>query len=91
MAQPSGEKKTPAEIKRWATRSRLAGPTTSGTARLVRRGCQEPLTDPAKTTTFEWLEIDDKVSHAEKPRDFLFVTSRQDREVVATLRRASGK
>ena len=22
--------------------------------------------DPAKTTTFEWLEIDDKVSHAQK-------------------------
>jgi hypothetical protein len=29
-------------------------------------GCRKLGLDPAKTTTFEWLEVDDRISHAEQ-------------------------
>jgi hypothetical protein len=63
----SGEKKTPAEIKRWGEevegKSLYDDPEkrdyfVEETKKLGR--------DPEKTTTFEWLEIDDRVSHAEQ-------------------------
>src|SRR5438093_9288871 len=48
----SGEEKAPEEIKRWAD--------------FFAEECKKLGLDPAKTTTFEWLEIDDRVSHEQQ-------------------------
>ena len=63
----SGEKKTPEEIKRWAKEVE----TSSLYNDLEKRDFFVEETrklglDSAKTTTFEWLEIDDRVSHAQQ-------------------------
>jgi hypothetical protein len=63
----SGEGKAPEEIKRWAEEveaSSLYNHTEKGD--LFAEECKKLGLDPAKTTTFEWLEIDDRVSHAQQ-------------------------
>jgi hypothetical protein len=63
----SGEEKAPEEIKRWAEEveaSSLYNHPEKGD--FFAEECKKLGLDPAKTTTFEWLEIDDRVSHAQQ-------------------------
>ena len=63
----TGEKKTPAEIRRWAEEVEASSLYNHPEKREFFSDAVKKLgRDPAKTTTFEWLEIDDKVSHAQK-------------------------
>ena len=63
----SGEKKTPAEIRQWAEKVEAS---SLYNLPEKRQFFSEEVTklglNPEKTTTFEWLELDDKVSHAQK-------------------------
>ena len=65
----SGEKKTPDEIKRWAD-EREASSLYNHPEKEKREFFSEEVKklglDPAETTTFEWLEVDDKASHGQK-------------------------
>jgi Domain of unknown function (DUF5069) len=63
----SGEKKTPEEIKRWAKEVEASSLYNDPEKRdfFVEETRKLGL-DSAKTTTFEWLEIDDRVSHAQQ-------------------------
>jgi uncharacterized protein DUF5069 len=63
----SGEKKTQGEINRWSESVEVGSLHDDPEKRefFVEQTRKLGL-DPAKTTTFEWLEIDDKVSHAQK-------------------------
>ena len=63
----SGEKKTPAEIKRWSEKVEASSlyDDLEKHDYFVRETRKLGL-DPEKTTTFDWLEIDDRVSHAQK-------------------------
>ncbi len=63
----SGEKKTPAEIKRWSEKVEASSLYDDPEKRdyFVQETRKLGL-DPEKTTTFDWLEIDDRVSHAQK-------------------------
>ena len=63
----NGEGKTPAEIRRWAEEVEASSLYNDPEERdfFVEKTKKLGL-DPAKTTTFEWLEIDDRVSHAQK-------------------------
>jgi hypothetical protein len=61
----SGEKKTPGEIKRWGERveaSSLYDDLEKHDYFVAE--CKKLGLNPSKTTTFDWLEIDDRVSHA---------------------------
>ena len=62
-----GEKKTPEEIKRWAKEVEASSLYSDPEKRhfFVEETRKLGL-DSAKTTTFEWLEIDDTVSHAQQ-------------------------
>ena len=61
----NGEKKTPAEIKRWSDEVTATRPYDDPERRDWFAEQVKPLDlDPAKTTFFEWLEVDDKVSYA---------------------------
>ena len=63
----SGEKKTPEEIKRWSEKVEASSLHDDLEKReFFVEECKKLGLDPAKTTTFEWLEIDDKASHAQK-------------------------
>jgi len=63
----SGEKKTAEEIRRWAeeveSSSLYNHPEKSEffSEQVKKLGLQ-----PEKTTTFDWLEVDDKTTHAQK-------------------------
>jgi Domain of unknown function (DUF5069) len=63
----SGEKKTAAEIKRWS--KKVEGSSLYDDLEkhdfFVEKTKKLGL-DPEKTTTFDWLEIDDRVSHAQQ-------------------------
>ena len=63
----SGEKKTPAQINRWSEKVEAGSLYDDLEKRdfFVEETKKLGL-DPEKTTTFDWLEIDDRVSHAEK-------------------------
>jgi hypothetical protein len=63
----SGEKKTPEEIKRWAEEVEASSLYNDLEKRdfFVEETTKLGL-DPVKTTTFEWLEVDDRLSHAQK-------------------------
>src|SRR5947209_786093 len=63
----SGEKKTPAEIKRWSEKVEASSlyDNLEKHDYFVRETRKLGL-DPEKTTTFEWLEIDDRVSQEQK-------------------------
>src|ERR1041385_2329071 len=63
----NGEKKTPVEIKRWGEEVETASLYNDPEKReFFVEECQKLGLDPAKTTTWEWLEADDKASHAQK-------------------------
>ena len=63
----SGEPKTPEEIKRWAEETEASSlynhPEKRG---FFSEEARKLGLDPTETTTFEWLEIDDRVSHAKQ-------------------------
>jgi len=63
----SGEKKTPAEIKRWSEKVEASSlyDDLEKHDYFVRETRKLGL-DPEKTTTFDWLEIDDRVSLAQQ-------------------------
>jgi len=63
----SGEKKTPVELRRWAEEVEASSLHDHLEKReFFNEAVRKLGRDPAKTTTFEWLEIDDKVSHAQE-------------------------
>jgi hypothetical protein len=63
----NGEKRTPDEIKRWGEEVEAASLYNDPEKReFFVEECQKLGLDPAKTTTWEWLEADDKASHAQK-------------------------
>jgi hypothetical protein len=63
----NGEKRTPEEIRRWALEVEASSLYNHPEKREFFSDKVKKLgLDPAKTTTFEWLEIDDKASHAQK-------------------------
>ena len=63
----SGEKKTPTEIKRWSDRMEASSlyDDLEKHDYFVQETRKLGL-DPEKTTTFEWLDIDDRVSQQQK-------------------------
>ena len=63
----SGERKTSAQINRWSEKVQASSLYDNVKKReFFSEQTRKLRLDPAKTTTFEWLEIDDKVSHAQK-------------------------
>jgi hypothetical protein len=61
----AGEKKTPDEIKRWAAEVEESSLYNHPEKRqFFSEEVRKLGLDPAKTTTFEWLERDDRLSHA---------------------------
>ena len=61
----SGEKKTPDETRRWAEEVEAGSLYNDPEKRdFFSEETKKLGLNPAKTTTFEWLELDDKVSHA---------------------------
>ena len=63
----SGEKKTAEEIKRWAEEVEASSLYHHPEKReFFSEEVKKLGLDPVKTTTFEWLETDDRVSHAQK-------------------------
>src|SRR5579864_2209762 len=61
----NGKKKTPNEIKRWGDKVEADSLYNKPESReFFSEGCRKLGLDPAKTTTFRWLEADDKASHA---------------------------
>jgi hypothetical protein len=63
----SGEKKTPEEIKRWAEDAEASSLYHHPEKRdFFSKAVAKLGLDPAKTTTFDWLEVDDRASHAQK-------------------------
>jgi hypothetical protein len=62
----TGEKKTPEEIKRWGDEVEGTRPYDDPERREWFVEQVKPLgLDPAQTTLFDWLEADDKASHAQ--------------------------
>lgn len=63
----NGEKRTSEEIRRWALEVEASSLYNHPEKREFFSDEVKKLgLDPPKTTTFEWLEIDDKASHAQK-------------------------
>ena len=63
----SGEKKTPEEIKRWAEEVEASSLYNHPEKReFFSEEVKKLRLDPAETTTFEWLEVDDRISHAQQ-------------------------
>src|SRR5256714_3922517 len=63
----SGEKKTPVEIRRWAEEVEASSLYNHPEKREFFNDEARKLgLDPEETTTFQWLEVDDRVSHAQK-------------------------
>jgi hypothetical protein len=63
----SGEAKPPQEIKRWAEEAEASSLYNHPENReFFSEEVRKLGLDPAETTTFEWLEIDDRVSHAKQ-------------------------
>ena len=62
----NGEKKTPDEIKRWGDEAEAASLYNNPEKRdyFVEETKKLGL-DPANTTTFDWLDADDKASHSQ--------------------------
>jgi hypothetical protein len=62
----SGEPKTPVEIRRWAEEVEVSSLYNHPEKRdFFSKEAKKLGLDPTETTTFEWLEIDDRVSHAQ--------------------------
>jgi hypothetical protein len=65
----TGEKKAPEEIKGWADEveaSSLYNHPEKEKRDYFGEEVKKLGLDPAKTTTFEWLEVDDRISHQQK-------------------------
>ena len=65
----AGEEKTPQEIKRWADEveaNSLYNHPETEKRDFFSEEVKKLGLDPAKTTTFEWLEVDDRVSYAQQ-------------------------
>jgi Domain of unknown function (DUF5069) len=63
----SGEEKTPEEIRRWAEKMEAESLCDDPEKRdFFAEEVKKLGLDPAQTTTFEWLEIDDRVSHTQQ-------------------------
>ena len=63
----NGEKKTAEQIQRWADEAEASSLYNDPEKReFFSEECKKLGLDPAKTTTFTWLETDDRVSHAQK-------------------------
>ena len=63
----AGEEKTPEEIKRWADEIEASSLYNHPEKQeYFSEEVKKLGLDPAKTTTFEWLEVDDKVSHQQQ-------------------------
>jgi Domain of unknown function (DUF5069) len=61
----SGQNKTPEEIKRWADEVEASSLYNHPEKReFFSKEVRKFRLDPEKTTTFEWLEVDDRISHA---------------------------
>ncbi len=61
----NGIKRTPDEIKRWSDETEASSLYNVPEKRdYFVKGCKELGLDPTKTTTFTWLEADDKACHA---------------------------
>jgi len=63
----AGEKKTPEEIQRWADEvevSSLYNHAEKGD--FFSEEVKKLGLDPTRTTTFEWLEVDDRASHQQR-------------------------
>jgi len=61
----NGEKKTPEEIKRWGEEVEAGSLYNDPEKRdFFSEECKKLGLDPAKTTTFTWLEADDKACHS---------------------------
>jgi hypothetical protein len=62
-----GERKTPEEIKRWAEEVEASSLYNHPEKReFFSEEVKKLGLDPEKTTTFEWLEVDDRISHAQQ-------------------------
>ena len=63
----SGEKKTPAQIGRWSEKVEASSLYDDLEKHdfFVQQTRKLGL-DPEKTTTFDWLEVDDRISHAQQ-------------------------
>jgi hypothetical protein len=60
----SGQKKTPEEVKGWSDETEATNPYNNPEKREWFVEQVKPLgLDPAKTTLFDWLEVDDKASY----------------------------
>jgi Domain of unknown function (DUF5069) len=60
----NGEKKTPDEIRAWGDQAEADSLYNYPEKRdYFVESCKQLGLDPEKTTTFTWLEVDDKVSH----------------------------
>jgi hypothetical protein len=63
----AGEKKMPEEIKRWADEVETSSLYNHPEKReFFSEEVKKLGLNPTKTTTFEWLEVDDRISHAQK-------------------------
>jgi hypothetical protein len=61
----NGEKRTSEEIKSWGDKVEADSLYNNPETReFFSEGCKKVGLDPATTTTFTWLEADDKASHA---------------------------
>src|SRR6266480_7790851 len=63
----TGEAKTPAQIKRWSEKMEASSLHDDlGKREFFIEQTRKLGLDPEKTTTFDWLEVDDRVSHAQR-------------------------
>ena len=63
----SGQSKTPKEIKRWADEVEASSLYNHPEKReFFSKEVRKFELDPEKTTTFDWLEVDDRISHAQQ-------------------------
>ena len=63
----SGEKKTPAQIMRWSEKMEASSLYDNLEKwDFFVEECNKLGLDPSKTTTFDWLEVDDRVFHAKQ-------------------------
>jgi len=63
----NGEKKTPEEIERWADEVEASSLYHHPEKRdFFSEEVKKLGLDPTRTTTFEWLEVDDRVSQAKQ-------------------------
>jgi hypothetical protein len=66
--QANGTKKTPAEIKTWSDETEAGSMMKNPEKRAYFiENCHKLGLDPEKSTTFDWLEADDRASFNRKP------------------------